>query len=148
MKILITVSGGVVQSVHSDDSSVEVVVYDEDDLRETNGVSVVDRSAMYAAATDGLLDVEFSTVVPDDGKTKLRGGYADEVVTAQNTHLFDATEVDAMSAEQPCEFVDADYFSVFAHLKAGGRLCIGDFDSEGEAHEYANRVSDCHGWAD
>ena len=148
MKILITVSGGVVQSVHADDATVEVSVYDEDDLRETQGVTVVDRSSIYLAATAGLTEVGVATVVLDDDAPQLRGGFVNEVIAESDAHLFDGTEVDAISADEPCEFEDAEYFAVFAHRVEGGRECIGDFATEGEAHEYANTVSDAFGWKD
>ena len=148
MKILITVSGGVVQSVHADDATVEVSVYDEDDLRETPGVTVADRSSIYLAAIAGLTELSVATIVLDHEAPKLRGGFVDEVIAEGEASLFDGTEVDAIRAEEPCDFVDAEYFSVFAHRTQGGRECIGDFATEGEAHEYANTVSDRYGWAD
>ena len=70
MKILITVSGGVVQSVHAEDATVEACVYDEDDLRETYGIAVADRSNIYLSAIAGLEEVNFSTTVSDSAGQK------------------------------------------------------------------------------
>ena len=147
MKILITVSGGVVQSVHADDATVEVSVYDEDDLRETQGVTVADRISIYLTAIAGLAEVSIATIIVDDDAPQLRGGFVNEVIAESDAHLFDGTEVDAISADEPCEFENAEYFAVFAHRVQGGRECIGDFATEAEAHEYANTVTDRYGWA-
>jgi hypothetical protein len=59
MKVIITVSGGNVQSVHSDDDAVQVLVYDEDNLRE-EGFTASQRANVLTESLDGLneLDVE------------------------------------------------------------------------------------------
>jgi hypothetical protein len=64
-RILIVVSGGLVQSVHTD-SAMEVLVFDEDNLKDGLAVSVADRNAIYDQATHGLAEVGFATLEPAD----------------------------------------------------------------------------------
>jgi hypothetical protein len=47
-----------------------------------------------------------------------------------------------------CEIDDTDpeFFSVYAHLRAGGCECVGDFDLMGWAVIEAHKLGAAHGW--
>lgn len=47
---------------------------------------------------------------------------------------------------EPCEPADAEFWSAYVHCKAGGVECIGDFDTEDAAAEYARKVAKEQGY--
>jgi hypothetical protein len=55
---------------------------------------------------------------------------------------YDFFEIDPIcgEAEELCEREQADYWSVFGHLKEGHRECLGDFETEKKAKEFADKL--------
>lgn len=43
---------------------------------------------------------------------------------------------------EQCEPHEAQFWSVYGHLKEGGVLCLEDFESEAQARDFANRLLD------
>lgn len=71
------------------------------------------------------------------------------VLPVEHLHLYDAIEIQGVREEEgDCEVSNESphFFSTYAHLKAGGCLCIGDFGSYQKARQHADRLSAEHGW--
>lgn len=74
------------------------------------------------------------------------GGYAELVML--NPDEFDAVEVHGVRRLHLANDVDVEqdderpeFYSVFAHMREGGVDCIGDFDTRGEADQYAGEIA-------
>ena len=88
-------------------------------------------------------------------KLAMNDRYAESIIGARHGD-YDAVEIHGvrdLNSSIPdegtcCEIDDANpqFFSVYAHLKAGGVECIGDFQTHAMAIEYAKDVAAKYEW--
>lgn len=72
---------------------------------------------------------------------------AEELANADGLEVAPVRDIDGESCER-CdgESEDADFFSVYVHLREGGASCIADRPTYDEALAYAEELAKAQGW--